>query len=162
MGQIKNIKLHIVTDIKAKSVTMSILLCLRRLNAPFHHTYRGVTSLTPTFALRPLHTTCPKNDDSLVDSKGYPTTLRGGCYMKEGDDPILKHPSEYPDWLWTIDEQNPYNLQDVTVKEHGQKYYDKRWKKYRMSIRNPRLRIWPKKWDKLKLKDFDGEPAGYK
>merc|ERR1712188_30866 len=46
-----------------------------------------------------------RDDDSPLDEplNKYPTVATGANFYKDGEDPVLKHPSEYPKWLWTLD-----------------------------------------------------------
>ena len=69
-----------------------------------------------------------------TDSKGYPTICTGANYLKEGTDPVLKHPSEYPDWLWTLGERAP-DIKDMSPEVHGKRYY-KRLRKIKLRENN--------------------------
>ncbi|ESN98329.1 hypothetical protein HELRODRAFT_84746, partial [Helobdella robusta] len=37
-----------------------------------------------------------------TDVKLLTSRLCGGNILKEGEDPVLKDKSEYPDWLWSL------------------------------------------------------------
>merc|ERR1712072_220903 len=107
MGQIKNIKLHIVTDIKMTNMLQN---CLHRLHPHLATALRAtITARTTTVTPHNNYNTPPQQHrhhtaSYSTDSKGYPTTCPGANYFKEGDEVVLKHPSEYPDWLWTLPE----------------------------------------------------------
>ena len=51
----------------------------------------SVTSSVPKYKLQPVQ------DAELLTKR-----LCGGNFMKEGEDPVLKPDSEYPDWLWNL------------------------------------------------------------
>merc|ERR1711962_470238 len=163
MGQIKNIKLHIVTDIKTKMLQS----CLQRLQPHLTTALRATITArttTKTTILTPQgdNNTPPQlhnynqTTNYSTDSKGYPTTCPGANYLKEGDDVVLKHPSEYPDWLWTLAEQDPYKLTDVDPVVHGQRKYEKRWRRayLRKMNRMKKSGKWTKEMGKMPITDI--------
>lgn len=67
--------------------------------------------------------------------------LCGGNIYKEGEDPVLKDDSEYPEWLWTLRlERAPIPLEELS--EDDPRYW-KKLKKMNM-IRNNSLRKYKK------------------
>lgn len=61
----------------------------------------------------------------------YPETCNGINYLKEGENTVLRHPSVYPDWLWTLGGPK------VTLEEMSFETHDKR---YVRAIRRAKLR----------------------
>merc|ERR1712025_1442946 len=121
MGTIKKIKL-LVTDFIRSNTTIKMIQYLSRLLFPRVIMPKYIPTINCTHQ---KSTVSIKKETVLEEDKWpYPTHSTGTNYMKEGEDPILKHPDEYPDWLWELTKPE-LKLEEMSPETHGAEYWDK-------------------------------------